>query len=675
MATPEEPDASVVSEAALSEVRRLGATAWRERKAAVESLCELVRRSEAAVLRALAEPLLDGLCSTDAIDGRAACHEVLVAIGPPAVEGLLRRLDAPGAGQRLLVDLLGEIGGDEHVALIAGIAGDPEADENVRASATTALGVLGGPNAERALQNLLTDASDVLRVHALDALRSSGACVSVELLEPLVRAELTRKAATAVLGASGDVAALPLLIPLLDDPMAGVRATTAVALVQLDEAMRGQGKGGLVAAALARVGDETRARVRQLIEHRERDVRVAAIVLSAMAGDARAVASVLEVMDDPLVQEQAMAMVARLGDAAASTLADAAERASGAQREHVLRLVGALPIGHADPRLVSSLTAGLQEPDEEAAAAAAEALERAWDRSCLGELYRALGSDGRLGEAAADAMAAILRRAGRAAHEDLQLIVGSSWPEQGALARNLCRVVGGLGSQRFAPHLVSVLGSADVGVRVAAATALGQLEGEHEGGSALSFALADEEPAVRAAACRSLGQLGVPQAVQSLLSATADPSPLVRSAAVQALVVLDNPVALAKLRAIIADDPVPSVVVHAIAGLGSSGLEQDLTMLMSLCTSRDHEVVKAAARALARFSAHRATAALLGLLVHRRWDVRWTAAEVLAQRGDATALEPLRRCLADEEDELVRQVLEQAIAKLREPIAMSSEGA
>jgi HEAT repeat protein len=383
---------------------------------------------------------------------------------------------------------------------------------------------------------------------------------------------------------------------------------------------------------------------------------------------------VLDVMSDPLIAEQAMAMVATLGDAAASTLADAAERASGAQREHVLRLVGALPAGAGDPRLVAALTAGLQEPDEDAAAAAAEALERTGERSCLGELYRALGSEGRLGEAAADAMAAILRRAGRAAHEDLQLIVGSSWPEQGALARNLCRVVGGLGSQRFAPHLVSVLGSADVGVRVAAAVALGQLEGEHEGTSALSFALADEEPAVRAAACRSLGQLGAPQAVQSLLSATSDPSPLVRSASVQALVILDNPVALAKLRAIIADDPVPTVVVHAIAGLGSSGLEQDLTMLMSLCTSQDHEVVKAAARALSRFAAHRATAALLGLLGHGRWDVRWTAAEVLTQRADVTAIDALRRCLAAEEDELVRQMLEQAITTLAEGAVAGSEG-
>lgn len=242
------------------------------------------------------------------------------------------------------------------------------------------------------------------------------------------------------------------------------------------------------------------------------------------------------------------------------------------------------------------------------------------------------------------------------------MIVGTHWPDMGDLARNLCRVVGALGSPRYASRLVSMMGSADVGVRIAAALAIGQLEGEHEGVGALSFALADEEPQVRAAACRSLAS--APAAVPSLLSATSDDSPQVRTAAVQALVELDNPVALARLRAIIAEEPVPSVVVAAIAGLGNSALDQDLTMLMSLCTSADWEVVKAAARALTSFAAHRATAALLGLLGHARWDVRWTAAEVLEQRRDGTALASLRVAFEHEEDRLVREVLARSIASV-----------
>ena len=57
-------------------------------------------------------------------------------------------------------------------------------------------------------------------------------------------------------------------------------------------------------------------------------------------------------------------------------------------------------------------------------------------------------------------------------------------------------------------------------------------------------------------------------------------------------------------------------------------------------------------------------AAVLGLLAHDRWDVRWAAAEVLAERGDLTALEPLRRVQRQETDPLVRQVVASAVARL-----------
>lgn len=503
---------------------------------------------------------------------------------------------------------------------------------------------------------------EMMRNHVLEALRLAGVAVPVSALADAVASKFTRKAAAGVLGSSDDPAAVGVLLPLLDDRMPAVRAEAAQSLVHLDARLREQDRAGVVRTALRQAAPSLIEGLHELIGHHERPVRAAAIRLAGLAGDAAALGRVLEVMDDPLLQEEALDMVAELGPKAARALDDAQRAGVPVRREHLLRLIGAIDPEHVGEDLRRVLVQGLHEADEDAAVAAAEALEAAGGSHSLSDLYRAMAEPGRLGEAAADAIGAVVHRTG--ADHELDAILGTNWPQEGELARNLCRVIGMVGSQRYAPHLVSMLGSTDVGVRVAAAQALGNLRGEHEGASALSFALTDEEPQVRAAACRSLGQLGVPQSVQPLLSATSDASPLVRAAAVQALVAVDNPVSLSRLRAVIAEDPVPAVVVQAIAGLGRSRLDQDLTMLMSLCTSKDWEVVKAAARALEHFEQHRATAALLGLLGHDRWDVRWAAAEVLAKRGDNTALPSLRQARKAEEDALVGQVLEDAIAKL-----------
>lgn len=644
-------------------VELLSAPRWRERKDAVVKLRAAVAddRTRPEVMAPLAELLVDGLLSPDGLEGRAACHEVLVAMAPTSTEAVMARMQTSPVPPRLLVDLLGELGDRVAVPRCVALLCDQEADPNLRASAATALGRLGGARAQAALRDALHDASQMLVVHVLDALDGMGAVVDVVDLERLFEDPFTRKPVALLLGHSRDPAALALLVQAVEDRMAGVRAAAVLGLCRLGQGIAGH-KPGLVPAALARLSESAKASIRSLILHDDLEVCRASIRLATWGGDVQAAPRVLEAMDDPMVHELAFEFVGAVGAEVGEVLREADAHSSDARPEHVLRLLGAMDPSSIDDASLDLLAQGLADADEETSLAAAEALARVGTRTALPELYRAMAEESRRGEAAAEAMAAILRRLGDAVHTEVTMIVGTHWPESGDLARNLCRVVGSLGSPRYASRLVSMMGSADVGVRIAAALAVGQLDGDHEGVGALSFALADEEPQVRAAACRSLSR--APAAVPSLLSATSDDSPQVRAAAVQALVSLDNPVALARLRAIIAEEPVPSVVVAAIAGLGHSALEQDLTMLMSLCTSVDWEVVKAAARALTSFAAHRATAALLGLLAHERWDVRWTAAEVLERRADPTAVSALRRALAHESDQQVREVLTRAVQAL-----------
>jgi len=662
---------------------RFSGESWRARKQAVKDLQTAIERSppSASAFEALLERLLDGL-TAESVPARSTCHEMLVYLGARSLEGALRRLELGGRGARMYVDLLADIGGAEQVPLLTAVLLRASEDDNVRASAAAALGAIGGPAAERALKGALASSSDMLQLFALDALRSIGASLAVDTLMPLVENAVTRRAATSLLAHSATPEALELLLALLRDSMAGVRAAAALALVTLDAALADQGRPDAVAGALTGSLDETvRQRLRELVDHRQIEVKIAALELCRMTRDTGALRHVLPDMSEPVVRERAVGFVTSLGAAAGAALAELLPAVPATALADYFVLIGAL--GDAefdassplDARLVAALIDGLAHADPGIASVAATALGRLRAAAAFAPLAEALAAVDPLGEAAAAALASLAEHHGPGAPPVQALLRGAA-AATGARARNLCRVLGALGhgeASPFVPPLVALLGGDEPEVRVAAATALGHIGGEHEGITALCLALADGHQAVRAAACRSLGQLGAASACQALLQASTDDSAQVRAAAVQALVSLDNPVALGRLREIVLSDSAPGVVIPALAGLGHSGSDLDLTMLMSLCRSSDHEVAKAAARGLVRFSAHRATAAVLGLLDHDRWDVRWAAAEVLAERGDLTALAPLRRVQAVEHDPLVRQVLGGAVGRL-EGLAAADSG-
>ena len=652
---------------------RFASEGWRERKQAARDLLAAVKERPPAPdeLAALVERLLDGLVTPDSVATRSACHEVLAGLGVACVPSIRRRLRAGGPGLRMVVDLLADVGTDDDVPLLAAILAAP-GDDNVRASAAAALGALGGPQAARALTDVLSDSSEMLRLFALDALARLGAQLAPARLAPLLADPVTRRAAAALLGLSADPEAAGELARLLGDPMPGVRAAAAVALVRLHAALatRDTGRPLAVAEALAAVdGEALRLQLRELVVHRQLEVKLAALALAGALGDAGALPYVLRAMSDPEFRERAVEFAGGLGAAAQPVLVDMVGRTAPEALGDLFLLAGALGPAGGHPRLCEAMVAALAGPDAHAACMAATGLGKLGGADVLPALARALALDGPAGEAAAVGFAAVVSRSLGRRHALVAPYLPEGTAAQGPLARNLCRVCGLLGQGgdlAFVPPLIARLGDPDAGVRLLAARALGQIGGEHEGVAALCLALHDEDAGVRAAACRGLGQLGAAEAAPALLAASRDGHPGVRAAAVQALVGLDNPIALARLREVVLADASPAVVIQAVAGLSRSSSDQDLVLLMSLTRAHDHEVVKAAARGLARRSAHRATAAVLGLLDHPRWDVRWAAAEALAERGDRTALAPLRRVHAVEPDPLVRQVLAAAAARLEQ---------
>jgi HEAT repeat protein len=137
-----------------------------------------------------------------------------------------------------------------------------------------------------------------------------------------------------------------------------------------------------------------------------------------------------------------------------------------------------------------------------------------------------------------------------------------------------------------------LLRSADPAVRATGARVLGAIASAQDSaaGDALTTALADPEPLVRAESADALGGLGFQPAAPTIRRLVAnDPDPLVRASAAEAIGNLKDSVALPQLvRAL--DDLDESVRAYAAASLGLVGGEPALETVTRALRTEAHSV-------------------------------------------------------------------------------------
>jgi HEAT repeat protein len=170
--------------------------------------------------------------------------------------------------------------------------------------------------------------------------------------------------------------------------------------------------------------------------------------------------------------------------------------------------------------------------------------------------------------------------------------------------------------------------------RAAAAYRLGDMACA-EVAPALLTALDDRKRVVRAAAARSLGRLGIPDAVKSLVEALVS-GRVPNGVAGQALVEL-GPAAVPELRAI-AGHPSWRLRSTAVALLGLVGDSSDSPLAVGALEDPSADVRAAAAEALGRVGGAAAEPALRSALDDRIPFVRAEAAASLGVIGSAAAL-------------------------------------
>ena len=636
-------------------VEAMGDASWRVRKEAA------ARAAAFADPTLAAEVLAAALAEPENVGRRNAVVEALVGLGPQAVPALLGALERRPEHRKLLADALGLIGDLRAGAALAPLVDD--ADANVRVAAAEALGRIGGTAARAALQQALARGELLLSQAALEGLNRLGASLPMGIVEPLLTAPTLRASALEALGRTGALAVLGIIGAALADPARSTRDAAIRALAELYRRLDSAGREA-VSSEVAGHRDALPALTTALLEATLGTQRDAALLLGLFKRPEAARPLVLALGDREL-REAAMQALTMIGAPAAETLATCAPDLESELRADAYALLPRLGPAASDPRVQALLAEALDDESAEAAAAAAGALGEVGDREALAPLLRALGREEAVAHAAADA----LGRLGARHYDEVRVLVQSRGLG-GADAPYLCRALGACGRADDAPLLKQALGGDVPAVRRAAAEALAQLPPASDVDEALTFALADESVDVRASAARALGQHRAGAAADALARCALESEPLVRASASRALgqVATAHAVARSLLRRV-ADSRDPAAAVPALEALARLDDRIDDARFIAALAALDGETVKAAARALALRAStspdpirQAAQAALERALTDARWDVRRQAALALADYG---AVAPLWAWRAHEQDPLVLQAIESALAGLR----------
>jgi HEAT repeat protein len=222
-------------------------------------------------------------------------------------------------------------------------------------------------------------------------------------------------------------------------------------------------------------------------------------------------------------------------------------------------------------------------------------------------------------------------------------------------------VAGYFGYASCASALLERCRDTDEAVRAAALEHIAYLDDERSE-TVLITALASDTPRARAAAAQGLAHTGGANALDALRRAIGDPDPWVRYFSATSLGRLADRVSLPRLERLAAEDPAQPVRIAAIGAIGDVGVSGDgpaVPMLAAIAEAPDDELAMAAIRALGGVDTAAALESLRRALSSGLAGRRAVAAEALARRGGADAIELLQWTAAvDLESPVIRAAID-----------------
>ena len=655
-------------------VRRLGDSAWRVRKAAVDRLvacCE-----DALVHAGLLEALADG----ENPGRRNAALEAFVAMGARSMAPLFTATASLDVDVRkLAVDALAAIG--DPIAREVLVRTLEDSDANVRAAAADALGVVGGLVSVGALIRSSTRSTEVplVRLSALRSLDRLAVSIGVDALADAIAHPQLRPAALDLLGHSTDPRAEEELLKGLACAARSIRESAIGGLLN-QLARRDSSESDALCARLrelARADADLVVRCCDGLDGEELSRRMGLVHFLGVVADERAILPLLQAGRDEALRELVDATLEALGEVTVAALRPVWGELEIDLEQRACGILGRVGGEMAEALLVSTL----QATSARAVGYAAMALGAGGYFRCMPDLVRRLDASARdadvdRAEEIEDLIAAIARMAECAQSADatvhIQLIdvlssrLGGA-PE--ALRVAIARVLARIGRTEDADLVDYLAKDASPLVRRAAVQALVRFDADRSR-HALRLALGDESSAVRIAAAAVLGQTSAHDALDDLERLSFDGDSRVAAAAVRAAGELletrvdDAADCGAWIGLAVVREPIVALAaVEALARIGGPiAVQASLTAL----ARREPEIVCAGIMCLGRHAAVDDLLALVAVVGHEDWTVRAEAVKVLAARGQRRTLPAMLRRLEVEVDVFVREAILAAAQKLEQ---------
>jgi len=616
----------------------MGDQSWRVRKEAVAVLLAAQPLSDEAV-----EGVIALLRSPDNAGLRNSAVESLERLGSSAVDHLCRHLGDPDHDLRkFVIDILGSIGCGSCLPLLVRALDDP--DPNVRVAAAENLGKLGDPAALPHLLKVLEGGDLWLKFAVLDALALIGCPIPLEVLAPLLRESLLKRAIYDCLGAVGDAGCLPLLLKGVREPLRNAREAAAVALMRVRSRLAADAAHELVDLPLGSLkGTAELEGLLVSLDGNDQAVLEALSRVVGIIGDGRAVPGLLGVSRHERLRGGCLQSFRGIGSAALPQLMSRFPGADGSERAFIALLLGELGFVEG----VGLLIEGLRDATPQLRAACATALGRLAPAGSPREIERLLDDPSQeVREAALEALRRLsVKHPGELARLCAEL-AQSALPERRRDAALL------LPSLSDGERLSLLAKDEDASVRAAAIASLARV-GLPQAVGHLVMALVDEEPQVRIAAAMALGEVGGDEVLEPLLLALNDSDPWVQTASLKGLTALGNPAALPGVTALLAQARGP-VLIAGLATLAALGGTSSLGPIRAALADGDEEVVQAAIGILAGTGSDWISDCRDALLSHPHWGVRRSFVRAMAETLEVRALPYLIEALAKESDPLVK---------------------